>query len=341
MPAKKKSADNPNSLDAIMQKANKDIGEATVMKLSDAPLDVPRVSSGNLGLDIILGGGYPRGRIVEGYGPHGSGKSGLALMMAAEVQKLGLKVVYVDVENSLDRKRAENLGVNVDDMYIGQPPNGEMALELIERALEADDCGAIVVDSVAAMQPEAILQGGYDDAHVGRQGKMMSQGLGKINNAMTERAKRGQESPVVFFVNQIRSKIGGMSFGPSTTTSGGMALPFYASVRLEVVRTEMIKSGSDIVGHKVKITTRKNRVAPPFQSIELDMLYDRGISNGSSVLDLGIKYGLIAQNGSWYAVVETGEKLGQGRVAAINAIEADPNIESDLSSQVRAIVESL
>lgn len=297
----------------LIQTIEKTYGKGSVMRLGGGGTfirEVSAISSGSIGLDIALGiGGLPRGRVVEIYGPEASGKTTLALHAIAEVQKKGGLAAFIDAEHALDIKYASALGVNVEDILISQPDYGEMALDIVESMIRSGLVDIIVVDSVAALTPKAEIDGEMGDAHVGLQARLMSQALRKLT-ALTSRA-----GTIVIFINQIRMKIGNL-FGNSETTTGGNALKFYSSVRIEIRRIASIKDGENTIGNKIRVKVVKNKVAPPFKESEIEIIYGRGICRESEVLDLGTDLGIIEKNGTWYSY--RNEKLGQGRDSAKN-----------------------
>ena len=328
MATKKKKDTSATSLDDVMAAANKVQGAGTIMMVGDCDLEVERIPCGVLSVDLPLGGGFPRGKISELYGAEASGKTSLSARLAANVQGLGLKVLYVDAENAMNLDMLRSAGVNLGTLAISQPGSGEQALEVVDLAVQADDVGLIVVDSVSALTPAAEIAGDMGDSHMALQARMMSQGMRKINSTMIAHNSQA----IVVFINQIRATIGG--FG-GNVTSGGRALKFYSTVRLEVTRTGQIKAaGEDPHGHEVKIKVTKNRTAPPLRTGTFDMLYDRGISNGSAILDLGTKVGTITQSGAWYVDATTGEKIGNGRKKSIDAIEDNAELEQSLSEAI-------
>jgi recombination protein RecA len=294
------------ALEAAMKQIEKQYGKGAVMRLGDeAEHNVEAISTGSLSLDIALGiGGYPKGRIIEIYGPESSGKTTLALHAIAEVQKNGGYVAFIDAEHALDPKYAKALGVDVDNLILSQPDTGEQALEIAEALIRSGAVDAIVIDSVAALVPEAEINGEMGDSHVGLQARLMSQAMRKLSGAISK------SGTVAIFINQIREKVGVM-FGSPETTPGGRALKFYASVRLEIRRSEQIKSGTDIVGNKTTIKVVKNKVASPFKSVNVDIIYGEGISKYGELVDLASELDLIQKSGAWFAY--EGEKIGQGR----------------------------
>lgn len=307
-------------LSAIQKEINKNQGDRALVKMSDdLVVDIPRIPTGVLAVDKILGGGFPRGRNIEVFGGEGSGKTSLALRFTGQAQKLG-SVVYIDLENALDPRIAANSGVNMGDLFLSQPESAEDALEVVEACVGAEDVSAIVVDSVAGMTPAAEIRGDMGDAHVGLQARLMSQALRKLTTKMRV---EGSDVTVVW-INQLREKIGTMPGIPSTTTTGGRALKFYASVRLEVVRTGQIKQSDEVVGHTVRVKTVKNRYFGAYKTATFDIMYDSGISNASTLVDLAIESGFIDKGkAGWFTVLSTGEKV-QGRPALLKALEDDP-----------------
>jgi recombination protein RecA len=318
------------SLSSIQEEINKLHGDNTMTALSgEADLHVDRIKTGVLALDNILGGGFPTGKMVELYGNHGSGKTSIAMKFMAQAQERG-KCVLIDLENAFDPTMAENSGVNLDDLMVAQPDSAESALEIVEMVMGADDVAAIVVDSVAGLTPRAEIEGDYGDAHVGLVARLISQALRKLGAA-----QRAEGSDVItVWINQIREKIGGMGYGPQTDSTGGRGLKFWCSTRVEVARTGQVKQGDDVIGHTVKVKTTKNRFAPPFQSATFDILYDSGICNESTLLDLAINAGLIKKSGAWFADAETGENLGQGKLKVLDVLREDRERYDNLMKQV-------
>ena len=323
-----KSTDRAHNLQLALAKIEKDFGTGAVMRLGET--DIPKVeaiSPGCLTLDVALGiGGIPQGRIIEIYGPESSGKTTVALHCVAEVQKKGGTAAYVDAEHALDPIYASKLGVNLDDLYISQPDSGEQALEIVETLVRSGAIDIIVIDSVAALTPQAELDGDMGDSHVGMQARLMSQALRKIT-AATSKSKC-----TLIFINQLREKIGVMYGNPETTT-GGKALKFYSSVRIEVRKADTIKDGSDIVGNHVKAKIVKNKVAPPFKVAEFDIMYGTGISNMGCVLDLAVENGFIQKSGSWFSYND--EKIGQGRDKAMDFLKAHPEVFEEIDAKIR------
>jgi len=307
------------ALEAAMKQIEKQYGKGSVMRLGDeAERTVEAFPTGSLGLDIALGiGGYPKGRIIEIYGPESSGKTTLALHAIAEVQKLGGYVAFIDAEHALDPKYARSLGVDVDNLILSQPDTGEQALEIAEALIRSGSVDAIVVDSVAALVPEAEINGEMGDSHVGLQARLMSQAMRKLSGAISK------AGTIAIFINQIREKVGVM-FGNPETTPGGRALKFYASVRLEIRRGEAIKNATDIVGNKANIKVVKNKVAPPFKTVSVDIIFGEGISKSGELVDLASDLDIIQKSGAWFAY--SGEKIGQGRENAKAYLEKNPEV---------------
>lgn len=318
------------ALEAARLQIEKQFGQGSLMKLGTAAnaagIDV--IPSGSILLDEALGiGGYPRGRIIEIYGPESSGKTTIALHAIAEAQKLGGIAAFIDAEHALDPVYAKNLGVNIDELWVSQPDTGEQALEIAESLVRSGAVDIIVVDSVAALTPQAEIEGDMGDSHMGLQARLMSQALRKLT------ATIGKSNSILVFINQIRMKIGVM-FGNPETTTGGNALKFYSSVRLEVRKVETFDKGSDeAVGNKVRVKVVKNKVAPPFRKVEMDIIFGKGISYMGSLLDSAVKHGLVDKRGAWFAYNE--EKIGQGRDNAIAFLEQHPDIAAKLEKQIR------
>lgn len=319
------------ALEAARLQIEKQFGQGSLMKLGDKAntegIDV--VPSGSLLLDEALGiGGYPRGRVIEMYGPESSGKTTLALHAIAEAQKLGGVAAFVDAEHALDPVYAKNLGVNINELWVSQPDTGEQALEITENLVRSGAVDIIVVDSVAALTPQAEIEGDMGDSHMGLQARLMSQALRKLTAII------GKSNCIVVFINQIRMKIGVM-FGNPETTTGGNALKFYASVRLEIRRIESIdsKTSEDAVGNRVRVKIVKNKVAPPFRKCELDIYFGKGISASASMLDAAVKHGIIQKSGSWFSMGD--EKIGQGKENAVAFVEQHPEIAARIEKEVR------
>ncbi|MET0532605.1 MAG: recombinase RecA [Steroidobacter sp.] len=317
------------ALVAALGQIEKQFGKGSVMRLGDASAtyDVEAVSTGSLGLDIALGvGGLPRGRVIEIYGPESSGKTTLTLQVIAEAQRAGGTAAFVDAEHALDPVYAGKLGVNVQELLVSQPDTGEQALEITDMLVRSSAVDVIVVDSVAALTPKAEIEGEMGDAHVGLQARLMSQALRKL----TGNIKRS--NTIVIFINQIRMKIGVM-FGNPETTTGGNALKFYASVRLDIRRIGAIKNGEEVVGNQTRVKVVKNKVAPPFREAEFEIMYGAGISRMGEIIDIGVLQGFVETSGSWYSY--NGERIGQGKENARNFLEQHPDIARDIESRIR------
>lgn len=315
------------ALGLAVDQIEKQFGKGSIMKLGESyKIDVETTSSGSVGLDLALGGGIPRGRIVEVYGPESSGKTTLTLHAIAEVQKTGGTAAFIDAEHALDPAYAKRIGVDVDNLLLSQPDNGEQALEIVETLVRSSAVDLIVVDSVAALTPRAEIEGDMGDSHMGLQARLMSQALRKLTGVIS------RSKTTVIFINQIRMKIGVM-FGNPETTTGGNALKFYASVRLDIRRTSQIKSGDDIIGNHCKVKVVKNKIAPPFRVAEFDIMYNKGISASGDVLDLAVKYDIVEKAGAWYAYNEA--KIGQGREASKVYLEENPKVMKELDTKVR------
>ena len=318
------------ALQLAMDKLDKEYGKGTVMKLSDEEVqDIPSISTGSLGLDIALGiGGFPKGRIVEVYGPESSGKTTLAMHAIAEAQKAGGIAAFVDAEHAFDRGYAEKLGIDTDNLVISQPDNGEQGLEIAEQLIRSNAIDIIVIDSVAALVPKGELEGDMGDSKMGLQARLMSQALRKLTGAINK------TGCICIFINQLREKIGVM-FGNPETTTGGNALKFYASVRLDIRRIGQIKESADnILGNRTKVKVVKNKVAPPFKVIEFDIMYGEGISKVGEIIDLGVELEIVKKSGSWFSYGST--KLGQGRDAVKKLILDNPELKDELESKIRA-----
>ena len=309
--------------DAIKQ-IEKQYGKGSSMKLGErAAVDVDAISSGSIKIDEALGiGGYPKGRIIEIYGPESSGKTTLALHAIAEVQKKGGRAAYIDAENAIDPNYAKNLGVNIDELILSQPDSGEQGLQIAEMLIKSGAIDIIVVDSVAALVPQAELDGEMGDAQVGLQARMMSKAMRKLSGVMN------RSECTAIFINQLREKVGIM-FGNPETTPGGRALKFYASVRLDIRRSEAIKNGTEIIGNKVNVKVVKNKVAPPFKTASIEIMYGEGISYVAELLDLCVDHEIIRKSGAWFSY--QGEKIGQGKEAAKNHIKSDPALMEELA----------
>lgn len=319
-----------NVLDATLQAIHKDFGEGSIMRLGDTKLlDVEVIPTGSLGLDIALGvGGVPKGRVIEIFGPESSGKTTLALNIVAQAQKQGEVAAFVDAEHALDPEYAKRLGVNVKDLLISQPDTGEQALGIVEALIRSNAIGVIVVDSVAALTPKAEIEGDMGDSHMGLQARLMSQALRKIT------AVAGRSKTTIIFINQIRMKIGIM-FGNPETTTGGNALKFYSSVRMDIRRVETLKEGDNPIGNHVRVKVVKNKVAPPFRQAEFDVMFNQGISRNGELVDLGVPLGLLNKSGAWYEY--NGEKIAQGREAAKQYLSDNPKAAKELEAAIRRL----
>ena len=316
------------AIDLAVSQIERQFGKGAIMKLGEAgvPKDLPVVSSGSLGLDIALGiGGVPRGRVIEIYGPESSGKTTLALHIVAEAQKPGGMGAYIDAEHALDLSYAKKLGVNTDELLISQPDHGEQALEIAETLVRSGAIDVLVIDSVAALVPKAEIEGEMGDSHMGLQARLMSQALRKLT------ATIARSMTVVIFINQIRMKIGVM-FGNPETTTGGNALKFYASVRMDIRRIGALKDGDNVIGGRVRVKVVKNKVAPPFKEAEFDLLYGTGISRDGEIVDLGSELGVVEKSGAWYSY--GGERIGQGREAAKSFLKEHPETANDIMAKV-------
>ncbi|GMB08385.1 recombination protein RecA [Thermolongibacillus altinsuensis] len=320
--------DRQAALEQALKQIEKQFGKGSIMRLGEqTDRQISTVSSGSLALDIALGvGGYPRGRIIEIYGPESSGKTTVALHAIAEVQKQGGQAAFIDAEHALDPVYAEKLGVNIDELLLSQPDTGEQALEIAEALVRSGAVDIIVIDSVAALVPKAEIEGEMGDAHVGLQARLMSQALRKLSGAINK------SKTIAIFINQIREKVGVM-FGNPETTPGGRALKFYASVRLEVRRAEQIKQGNDMVGNKTKIKVVKNKVAPPFKTADVDIMYGEGISKEGEIIDMASELDIIQKSGSWYSYKD--ERLGQGRENAKQFLKENPHIMDEIAREIR------
>ena len=321
--------DKLRALDAALGQIEKQYGKGAVMKLGDsaANMNVETIPTGSLSLDIALGlGGVPKGRIIEVYGPESSGKTTVALHMVAEVQKRGGIAGFIDAEHALDPAYAKNIGVDIEHLYISQPDNGEQALEITETMVRSGAVDIIIVDSVAALVPKAEIDGDMGDSHVGLQARLMSQALRKLTAAISK------SNCIVIFINQLREKVGVM-FGNPETTTGGRALKFYSSIRLDVRRIEALKQGGEMVGNRTRIKVVKNKVAPPFREAEFDIMFGKGISKEGDVLDLAASVGIVQKSGAWFAY--GGDKIGQGRENAKAYLREHPEIMDEIEHKVR------
>ncbi|PTX58662.1 RecA protein [Melghirimyces profundicolus] len=321
-------SDRRQALDMALRQIEKQFGKGSIMKMGESTgRQVETVSSGALALDISLGvGGYPRGRVIEVYGPESSGKTTVALHAIAEVQRNGGQAAFIDAEHALDPVYAQKLGVNIDELLLSQPDTGEQALEIAEALVRSGAIDIIVVDSVAALVPKAEIEGEMGDSHVGLQARLMSQALRKLSGAISK------SKSIAIFINQIREKVGVM-FGNPETTPGGRALKFYSSVRLEVRRAESIKQGNDMVGNRTRIKVVKNKVAPPFKQAEVDIMYGEGISKEGSILDIGSDLDIVKKSGAWYSF--DGDRLGQGRENAKQFLKENPKTALAIENKIR------
>ena len=322
-----KEIDKSKQLEAALGQIERQFGSGTVMRMGDKKLEkIPAIPTGSLGLDLALGiGGLPRGRVVEIYGPESSGKTTLTLEVIAQCQKLGGTAAFIDAEHALDPIYAEKLGVNVEELLISQPDTGEQALEVADIMVHSGGIDILVIDSVAALVPKAEIEGEMGDSHIGLQARLMSQALRKI----TGNVKRS--NTLVIFINQIRYKIGVM-FGSPETTSGGNALKFYASVRLDIRRIGTVKEGDEVVGNETRVKVVKNKCAPPFKQAEFQIIYNKGINRLGELLDRGSDLGILEKSGSWYSL--EGEKIGQGKAKAVEYLQENPKIAEKIEKQI-------
>ncbi|MFJ5622036.1 recombinase RecA [Peribacillus loiseleuriae] len=321
-------SDRQAALEMALKQIEKQFGKGSIMKLGEqTDRRISTISSGSLALDVALGvGGYPRGRVIEVYGPESSGKTTVSLHAIAEVQANGGTAAFIDAEHALDPDYSQKLGVNIDELLLSQPDTGEQALEIAEALVRSGAVDIIVIDSVAALVPKAEIEGEMGDSHMGLQARMMSQALRKLSGAINK------SNTIAVFINQVREKIGVM-FGNPETTPGGRALKFYSSVRLEVRRAEQLKQGSDIVGNKTKIKVVKNKVAPPFRQAEVDIMYGEGISREGEIIDMGSELDIVEKSGSWYSY--NGERLGQGRENAKLFLKENKTIKLEIAQKIR------
>jgi len=327
-----KSTTNDKTLDQVLLDIEKQFGKGSVMKLGDNEhREIDVISSGSLSLDIALGiGGYPKGRIIEIYGPESSGKTTFALHAIAEAQKKGGRVAFIDAEHSLDPQYASKLGVNINDLLLSQPDNGEQALEICEALVRSGAISVVVIDSVAALVPQAEIEGEMGDSHVGLQARLMSQALRKLSGVISK------TNTIAIFINQLREKVGVM-FGNPETTPGGRALKFYSSIRLEIRRSEQIKNGTDIIGNKTSIKVVKNKMAPPFKSCVVDIMYGEGVSVEGEIVDLASEANILDKSGAWYSY--NGEKIGQGKENVKQFLKNNPKLKAELDQKVRNFYE--
>lgn len=315
------------ALKLAVNQIEKQFGSGSIMKLGEShKINVETTPTGSLSLDIALGGGIPRGRIIEVYGPESSGKTTLTLHIIAEVQKAGGAAAFVDAEHALDPEYAKRIGVKLEDLLLSQPDTGEQALEITETLVRSNALDIVVVDSVAALTPRAEIEGEMGDSHMGLQARLMSQALRKLTGAISK------SKTTVIFINQLRMKIGVM-FGNPETTSGGNALKYYSSVRLDIRRTQQIKTGEEVIGNHVKVKVVKNKVAPPFRIAEFDIMYNEGISATGDLIDLAVQHELVVKSGAWYEY--EGEKIAQGREAAKQYLKDNPKVFKELSTKIR------
>ncbi|MDI1254758.1 MAG: recombinase RecA [Flavobacterium sp.] len=329
-----KSSEKESKLKALqltLDKLDKTYGKGTVMKMGDKAVEeVETISSGSLGLDLALGvNGYPKGRVIEIYGPESSGKTTLTLHAIAESQKAGGIAAFIDAEHAFDRNYAEKLGVDIENLIISQPDNGEQALEIAENLIRSGAIDIVVIDSVAALTPKSEIEGEMGDSKMGLHARLMSQALRKLTGTISK------TNCTVFFINQLREKIGVM-FGNPETTTGGNALKFYASVRLDIRRSSQIKDGDNVIGNRTKVKVVKNKVAPPFKTAEFDIMYGEGVSKTGEILDLAVEFEIIKKSGSWFSYGET--KLGQGRDAVKSLIKDNPELADELEVKIKAYI---
>lgn len=319
------------SLEAALSQIEKQFGKGTAMRMGDKErVAIPSISSGSLGLDVALGiGGWPKGRVVEIYGPESSGKTTLTLQAIAQCQKQGGTCAFIDAEHAMDPIYAEALGVNVDDLILSQPDTGEQGLEVADMLIRSGAVDLLVVDSVAALTPKAEIEGDMGDSHMGLQARLMSQALRKITGNIQK------SGCCAMFINQLRMKIGVM-FGNPETTTGGNALKFYASVRIDIRRIGAVKEGDEVVGNETRVKVVKNKVAPPFKQVEFNILYGKGISQLGEVIDIGVKHGFVEKSGAWYAY--EGSKIGQGKQNSIKFLEENPNIANEIETKIRSLL---
>ena len=323
-----KKALNDKTLEQVLADIEKQFGKGSIMKLGDeSHNEIDTVSSGSLTLDIALGvGDYPKGRIIEIYGPESSGKTTFALEAIAEVQKAGGKAAFIDTEHALDPVYAKNLGVDINDLLLSQPDTGEQALEICEALVRSEAISIVVIDSVAALVPQAEIEGEMGDSHVGLQARLMSQALRKLSGTISK------TNTIAIFINQLREKVG-VLFGNPETTPGGRALKFYSTIRLDVRRGEQIKNGDNVIGNKTNVKIVKNKVAPPFKTASVEIMYGQGVSREAEILDLASEIGIVDKSGAWYSY--NGEKIGQGKENAKQFLRDNPTIKEEIENKVR------
>ncbi len=327
-PKEENATGREKALGLAMEQITKQFGDGAIMKLGDShKSDVDLFSSGALSIDLALGGGFPKGRIIEVYGPESSGKTTLTLHAIAEIQKQGGTAAFIDAEHALDPQYAKRLGVDTENLFISQPDNGEQALEICETLVRSNAVDVVVVDSVAALVPQAEIEGDMGDSHMGLQARLMSQALRKLTGIINK------SQCTVIFINQIRMKIGVM-FGNPETTTGGNALKFYASVRLDIRRIGQIKDGENIIGNRTKVKVVKNKIAPPFRVAEFDIMYNEGISATGDAVDLGVQYGIVGKAGAWFDYNDA--KIGQGREASKKYLKDNPKVMDEIIKKVKA-----
>ena len=324
-----KSEEKDKTLEQVLSDIEKQFGKGSIMKLGDSRhMEIDTCSSGSLSLDIALGiGGYPKGRIIEIYGPESSGKTTFALHAIAEIQKQGGRAAFIDAEHSLDPSYAKNLGVNINELLLSQPDTGEQALEICEALVRSQAISIIVIDSVAALVPKAEIDGEMGDSHVGLQARLMSQALRKLSGAINK------TNTIAIFINQLREKVG-VLFGNPETTTGGRALKFYSSIRLDVRRSEALKIGDNVIGNRTTIKVVKNKVAPPFKTAVVDIMYGEGVSKVGEIVDLGVSANVIEKSGAWFSY--KGEKLGQGRENVKLLLKDNPQLANEIENQIRS-----
>jgi recombination protein RecA len=323
------SADKDKALQAALKEIDKKFGKHTLIKIGDKEIEkIPAISTGSIGLDTALGiGGLPIGRVIEIFGPESSGKTTLALQTIAEAQKNGMRCGFIDAEHAIDIYYAKNLGVNTDELYLSQPDYGEQALEIVSTMARSGAFDLIVIDSVAALTPKAEIEGEIEDQQVGVQARLMSKALRRLASVLHDM------NVMVIFINQLRQKIGVMGYGPNETTTGGQALKFYASVRLDIRRIASLKQGDEVIGNRARVKVVKNKVAPPFKQTEFDIIFGRGVSKLGEIIDYGVKFDLIDKSGAWFSYGD--RKIGQGRENAKKFISENPEILNELEAKIK------